>query len=160
MVEHGSKAGDDISKDLFVASSAKPLTRKLMIDKQVIEVNPAQTPAQIYGPKQQTYLPGGQRRHVNAEKNEELRMKSWRARLERFWISVLGGVALIAPMLVMALHNDRTTALAITSGSVFLFAIIFAIIIPAPPEVALTAVSAYAAVLIVFVGSTLPTSTQ
>jgi hypothetical protein len=54
---------------------------------------------------------------------------------------------------------DRTTALATTSGSVLLFAILFAAFMHMPPEVAIGAVSAYATVLVVFVGSTLPPAT-
>lgn len=70
-------------------------------------------------------------------------------------MSIFGGLALIAPMLTMALHDDHAAALAVTSGSVVFFAIIVAVFTPASPEVALGAVSAYAAGLVVFVGSTL-----
>jgi hypothetical protein len=170
MVEHAARTSDNISEDLFVASSAKLLNHKLMVSKQVIEEN-WESRCQPRPPKEgETYLPGGQRRHVNAQKEEEREKKeraleeerqkrSWQAKLERFWMSIFGGIALIAPMLLMALHNDRTTALATTSGSVLIFAIIVAVFTPAPPEVALGAVSAYAAVLVVFVGSTLSPAT-
>ena len=133
MVEHASSAADDISKDLFVASSANTLSHRLMLDKHVIEEGwngLRSQPGNLYA--NVTYLPGGQRRHVNAQKLEEVRRRSWQARLERFWVSIFGGIALIAPMLLMALHNDRTPALATTSDSVLLFAIIIAVLTPAP----------------------------
>lgn len=90
------------------------------------------------------------------DQEEERRKKSWQASLERFWISIFGGIALIAPVLLMALHDDRSTVMATTSGSILLLAIVIALFTPGPPEVAVGAVSAYAAVLVVVVGSTGP----
>jgi hypothetical protein len=69
------------------------------------------------------------------------------------------GIALIALMLKWSCMKDRNTALATTSGSAFLFAIIVAVFMPATPVVAVEAVAAYAAVLVVFVGSKLPPAT-
>jgi len=159
MCEHAAKAEDDIAKDLFVMDSANRLSHRLMIDADVIEgswqAHRKAQPLEVGI----TYLPGGQRRHLNANAEEDRRKKSWQAQLERFRMSMIGGIALIAPMLLMALHNDRTTALATTSVSVLIFASMIAVLTPASPEVALGAVSAYAAVLVVFVGTTLPPAT-
>lgn len=162
MVEHAERTDDDVSKDLFVISSKRWLDHTLMLNQGVIREDWTTTPT-----REPIYLPGGQRIHANAQKRKERNERqhaeekkrlerSLEAKWKRFWMSIFGGVALIAPMLLMVLHNDRTTALATTSGSVLLFAIIVAVFTEAPPDITIGAVSAYAAVLVVFVGSALP----
>lgn len=146
MVEHAARTDGDISRDLFVLSSAKPLSCKLMLGKTIIEEN-------VSEPRQDwEILPGWQRREL-------FRKRTWRARSERFGMAIFGGVALIAPMLLMVLHRDRTTALTTTSVSTLLFAVIVANFTTSQPEAAVGAVAAYAAVLVVFVGATLPAPT-
>jgi hypothetical protein len=173
MIEHAIKADKDISKDFFIASSGKQLSYNLMIEKGVIP--------ELYKPFCQPrfrsasghiypLLPGFQRRdeewsRIEAREKqrvaeEELnKKKTLQAQWDRFIMSIGGGLALIAPMLLMALQHSRTTALAATSGAVLLFAVIIAKFTTATPEVAVGAVAAYAAVLVVFVGSTLPPAT-
>lgn len=164
MVEHAAKTDGDIAKDLFVLSSKKELSHRLMQDKGAIEKG-----WELYcmpeAPKGgETYLPGGQRRRVNEEKDqlrrEEAKRKSVRARWERFGMGLFGGIALIAPMLLMVLHRDRTTALATTSASVILFAVAVAFLPLASPDLTIAVVAAYAAVLVVFVGASLPPPPQ
>ncbi|KAH8589755.1 hypothetical protein B0O99DRAFT_636160 [Bisporella sp. PMI_857] len=176
MIEHAEKTNGDISRDLFVASSAKWLGYTLMDGKGVIENGPEDD----YQPQSSEWrLPGWQRRHMNAEKRQALeeenakkqdaidkeneakekkrKEQSLEARFRRFWMSGFAGIALVGPMLLMVLHRDQTTALATTSVAVVLFTIIIAIAArTASPEVAVGAVAAYAAVLVVFVGSALP----
>jgi len=168
MVEHGAKTAGDVSKDFFVASSKHPLSHKLMQAYGLIEeieegfqlrCQPADLKS---GGVYQAYLPGKQRRFTRAEEDER---KTTEAKLQklydlwtRFWFSMLGGIGVIAPMLLMVLHQNRATALATASCSVFLFALVLAFTTKAPPEVAISAVAAYAAVLVVFVGSSLPPS--
>lgn len=66
---------------------------------------------------------------------------------------------LISPMLLMVLHSDRTTSLATTSVATMLFALALAI---SGRDLAgkdvLGAVAAYAAVLVVFVGTSITPS--
>jgi lipopolysaccharide export LptBFGC system permease protein LptF len=160
MVHHAEKTSDDISKDLFVVSSAKQLGYKMLTESGVIEGNWGTRCQPRPYKKNETYLPGGQRRFINATKrqevDEEMKKNKVSALWKRFWVSFFGGLALIAPMLLMVLHRDQTTALATTSGSVLLFACIVSLFTSATPEVAIGAVAAYAAVLVVFVGSVLP----
>lgn len=163
MVEHAAKTDGDIAKDLFIASSKNPLSYKLMQEKGLIEMGWESYCVPEEPKPGDTYLPGGQRRRVNEEKErlrqKEMRIKSSRARWERFGMGVFGGIALIAPMLLMVLHRDRTTALVTTSVSMILFAIIISFLPIASPDVALVAVATYAAVLVVFVGAALPQPT-
>lgn len=95
-----------------------------------------------YKHEQDERLPLGQRRSVN-----------FKATLERFLIALLGGIALVGPMLVMELHNDLPTKLTTTSVAVFLVAAFVAVYSTAPPEIIISVVAAYAAVLVVFVGA-------
>jgi hypothetical protein len=168
MVEHRAKAAGKASKDFFVACSKHPLNHKLMqaygLIKEIEEgfqlrCQPADPES---GGVYQEYLPGKQRRFTIAEEDDrktaEARWREWYALWTRFWFSMLGGVGVIAPMLLMVLHQNRATALATTSCSVFLFALVLAFATKAPPEVAVNAVAAYAAVLVAFVGSSLPPS--
>lgn len=74
--------------------------------------------------------------------------------LERFLMGMLGGLALIGPMLIMVLHNDRLTTLLTTSVATLLFAGALAYWRRSTSgETVLAMVAAYAAVLVVFVGS-------
>ncbi len=136
MVEHGAKKAGDASKDFFVASSKHPLSHKLMQTYGLIEeieegfqlrCQPADPGS---GGVYQQYLPGEQRRFTIAEEDErktsKARWREWYALWTRFWFSMLGGVGVIAPMLLMVLHQSRATALATTSCSVFLFALVLA----------------------------------
>ena len=74
---------------------------------------------------------------------------------ERLWMGLLGGLALIAPMLIMVLHKDLLTTLLTASVATVLFAGAMALLASETRgETVLAAVAAYAAVLVVFVGAT------
>lgn len=88
---------------------------------------------------------GGSRRAKN--KKEE-----YTAYLERTFMAVMGGTFLVGPMLVMVLHNTRTTSLVTTSICVFLFGLVVSYFLEKQMDV-LSATAAYAAVLVVFVGT-------
>jgi hypothetical protein len=89
-------------------------------------------------------------------------------------MAFVGGLSLIVPVLIMALHRSRETSLLVTSVAVTLFAIVLAVW----PLISrhfpwmkgrvdahdvlknkdvLTATAAYTAVLVVFVGASLST---
>ena len=75
----------------------------------------------------------------------------------RFYMAMFGGIALIGPMILMVLKTSLVTALVTVSLSVFLFGLALAIFFTdVGPETVLASVAGYAAVLVVFVG----TSTQ
>lgn len=73
--------------------------------------------------------------------------------LARFLVALVGGIALIAPMLVMLLPGvDRTRSIITTGVAVFLFALGVSVVVRAGNTEALIATTTYAAVLVVFVG--------
>lgn len=71
---------------------------------------------------------------------------------KRLAFSLVGGVFLIAPMWLMVLHNTKYTALVATSVSVVLCGMVTAWKLEQPHTV-LSTTAAYAAVLVVFVGT-------
>ncbi|KAH8786454.1 hypothetical protein F5882DRAFT_439140 [Hyaloscypha sp. PMI_1271] len=78
--------------------------------------------------------------------------------LQRLETSLLGGFAVVVPMLIMTLHPTLLTALLTTSLFVFAVAILIAVTMKtAEPKDVLGATAAYAAVLVVFVGTSTTT---
>jgi hypothetical protein len=74
----------------------------------------------------------------------------------RLTMGLFGGIALIVPMLIMALHPTRTTALVTTSLVTILFTVIVAFSArDSSGKDVLLVTAAYAAVFVVFVGSSL-----
>ena len=73
---------------------------------------------------------------------------------ERLVMAMFGGVALIAPMLIMTLHPSRNVSLITTSLATFIFALFLAVgATNSAGKDVLAATAAYAAVLVVFVGT-------
>ena len=70
----------------------------------------------------------------------------------RFVVAIFGGLSVIAPMLVMAIHPSQVKTLATASVAVIVFALILAWKSSARVETLLATTAAYAAVLVVFVG--------
>lgn len=76
--------------------------------------------------------------------------------LNRIRMALFGGVVVVAPMLVMALHRTLLTTLLTTSLVVLVVGLVLAWMMDtAEPKDILTATAAYAAILVVFVGTTL-----
>lgn len=75
-----------------------------------------------------------------------------KAFLERISMALLGGAFLIAPMLIMVLHDTRLTALFTSSAFVVSFGVAISFYLDKPFDV-LSGTAAYAAVLVVFVGT-------
>ncbi|KAK1751254.1 hypothetical protein QBC47DRAFT_391504 [Echria macrotheca] len=74
--------------------------------------------------------------------------------LDRLVMGLAGGTALIAPMLIMVLHKDLVTTLVTTTAATMLFAGALALLgTKLKGETVLASVAAYAAVLVVFVGT-------
>ena len=103
-------------------------------------------------------------KHKNANKNfreldkaaREARDKH-KASSERLWMGSFGGLALIVPMLIMVLHRSVHGSLIVTSVGTVLFAFSLALAARTLKGMdVLAATAAYAAVLVVFVGSSLP----
>ncbi|KIM96549.1 hypothetical protein OIDMADRAFT_148366 [Oidiodendron maius Zn] len=74
----------------------------------------------------------------------------------RFVMAIIGGLMLIIPMLIMTLVPSRLTSILTVSISVLIFSILVAIASTAKPQEVLGATAAYAAVLVVFVGTSAP----
>ncbi|KAE8441928.1 hypothetical protein EG329_004186 [Mollisiaceae sp. DMI_Dod_QoI] len=80
--------------------------------------------------------------------------RGWAAFLSRFYMALFGGLALIVPMLIMTLHESKVTSLVTTSVFVIAVAVLLAgFMEDADPKDILAATAAYAAVLVVFVGT-------
>lgn len=73
--------------------------------------------------------------------------------LTRLAFSVIGGIFLVAPMWLMVLNNTKYTALVTTSVSVLLWGMATAWKLEGGPLAVLSTTAAYAAVLVVFVGT-------
>lgn len=85
---------------------------------------------------------------------EKLRLRS---RQGRFLTAAFGGAFLIAPMWLMVLHKTRWTALISTTAFVVVFGIVMSASLREPEDV-LSSTAAYAAVLVIFVGTTMSDS--
>jgi Family of unknown function (DUF6594) len=80
-----------------------------------------------------------------------------KASSERLWMGSFGGLALIVPMLIMVLHRSLHGSLIVSSIGTVLFAFALALAARTLRGMdVLAATAAYAAVLVVFVGTSLP----
>jgi hypothetical protein len=73
--------------------------------------------------------------------------------LARFLIGTLGGCSLIVPMIIMVLHQSLTKSLITVSVAVVLFSLILSLVFKTNNQDTITATATYAAVLVVFVGT-------
>lgn len=97
--------------------------------------------------RHENILPGSSRNIHNLKTSASL---LW----DRLWMGVCGGLALIAPMLIMVLHNDEITSLVTTSVATMLFSLTLAYFGDnLKGQEVLACVAAYAAVLVVFMGT-------
>jgi hypothetical protein len=74
-------------------------------------------------------------------------------RSARFIVAFVGGAALIVPVLIMSFHATKANKLTTLSVAVLLFAIAMAVVFRATNAETLVAIATYAAVLVVFVGT-------
>ena len=97
-------------------------------------------------------------RELDQKGREERARKN--AFTQRIIMAMYGGAALIGPMLIMTLHPSKNTNLITVSVATFLFALVLAFVArDSAGKDVLASTAAYAAVLVVFVGTSLtPTS--
>lgn len=88
----------------------------------------------------------------NATRTSTIRKEMIEQYTRNVGMDMTGGAFLIGPMLVMVLHPGLTTSLITTSVCVFAFDLVMAVSLTAPFDV-LSATAAYAAVLVVFIGT-------
>ena len=74
-------------------------------------------------------------------------------------MAISGGVFLVAPMLIMVLHPTLVTSLVTSFVFVFVFSVTAAYFLDKPFDV-LSGTAAYAAVLVVFVGTSVGTGRE
>jgi len=87
---------------------------------------------------------------------KKLKLTSTMTRFATFTISLMGGVSLIVPMVVLIYTTPISIKIVIISISVLAFAAMLAVFTRAKNQELLVATAAYAAVLVVFVGSSSP----
>ena len=91
---------------------------------------------------------GGWRHRTATQENAKQNL------LQRVQMALFGGVAVVAPMLIMVLHKTQLTALVTTSVFVVAVGLVLAWVMrEAAQKDIMTATAAYAAVLVVFVGA-------
>lgn len=91
---------------------------------------------------------------IKIDKLEDPRVFALVAFYTRLIMAIFGGLALVAPMLIMTLHPTRLTLLLTTSSFVFTVGVVLAWSMDtAEPKDIIGATAAYAAVLVIFVGS-------
>lgn len=89
---------------------------------------------------------------LGGSRNAANKKEAFEQFLQRVGMAFIGGVFLIGPMLLMVLHKSRTTTLVTTSFCVFAIGLVFSVYLEKPFDV-LSATAAYAAVLVVFTGT-------
>jgi len=92
-------------------------------------------------------------RGTTREKAEKVRERAteFHMALKRFCFAILGGLAIIIPILIIALGDVPTKTMVTISVAIFLFALAVAWASTTSPENLLGATAAYAAVLMVFI---------
>lgn len=73
--------------------------------------------------------------------------------IARFIIGVLGGGALLGPMIIMTFHKSQTARLITVSVAVLIFGFLLSVSTKAANQEILGATAAYAAVMVVYIGS-------
>lgn len=96
---------------------------------------------------------------VGGTRDGNLRQSWAKAFRQRLGVAAVGGILLIAPMWLMVLHRTLYTALVSTSVFVSIFGLMMALFLEGLKDV-LSSTAAYAAVLVVFVGLTVPNNTS
>lgn len=149
MQQYAANCGEDDENDPFYLKSSKELDRLAMEEAKLIpaHVLPA-GPLPIARDHDHPMLPGVARTAaIKAEKSKHL--------LSRFSMAPAGGLSLVVPVLVMANIPGKTSSLVTTCVAMLIFAISITIGTDLKADQVLGATAAYAAVLVVFVGTSL-----
>lgn len=144
----GEKRTLDFEKDPFKLVTSKALDNKIIEEADITlpirrdHLRYLQKPHDSNSPQ----LPGDSRAHI-------IRQREVEAIVKRFGVALVGGMALLIPMLIMVLHKDLLTTLLTVSVAVIIFSVLVAIYSHQTTSEILTLTAAYAAVLVVFVGA-------
>ncbi|KAH9223720.1 hypothetical protein DL95DRAFT_379735 [Leptodontidium sp. 2 PMI_412] len=150
MVKYSSKGKSDPSLDPFVFTSANLLEKRLMSDAGLVKLRSREIKHVDTAIKEgNAFLPpitAGTRLAYNQDmRNSE--------RWDRLYMALFGGIAVVGPMLIMVLYKHQLSSILTVSVCVFLFGLWMAFFSTGNPETVLAAVAAYAAVLVVFIGT-------
>lgn len=88
-------------------------------------------------------------------RNEANRATDRKNKLSRFAMSTLGGLLLVVPMLIMANIPGKIPSLVTTCVALVIFSALVTLLTELGPHEILATTAAYAAVLVVFVGTSL-----
>jgi hypothetical protein len=155
MAERMAKARDEEEDDPFQLATVNLLDLCSMRDAGLVPTNDGPSLEVLYGRAEDrdnyeqriNILPG-------ASRHSRQDIVTKRQYLERLGMGLAGGTALIIPMLIMVLRNDLITTLVTTAVATMLFAGALALLgTRLKGETVLASVAAYAAVLVVFVGT-------
>ena len=137
--------------DLTYLHSEQPGIAALMSDAGLLGIHGVQTSSAPDLPK----IPKNWDFHSTQVEDERARRRRKSEEFSRrLLMAAFGGAALIGPMLIMTLHPTRVTKLVTTSAFVIVVAVLLAYIMTdATPKDVIGATAAYAAVLVVFVGT-------
>ena len=137
---------EEFLRNLLYIKDAKD--HAILLDAGIIHPDPSQGNEQYY-PRVYNYTGEGGSRH-----RKDTAIQQTREFLNRVKMALFGGIALVAPMLIMTLHPTELTTLLTTSIFVLVVAVILAWYMKeADKKDILAATAAYAAVLVVFVGA-------
>ena len=134
-------------QDLLYLNAGKSSDLAIMMDANLIKEYAEKPRLNV-----SNYIGEGGRFH-----KQDTRQRSREDLLNRIRMALFGGVVVVAPMLIMTLHRTLLTTLLTTSLFVLAVGLVLAWSMDsAEPKDILTATAAYAAILVVFVGTTLP----
>ncbi|KAK4442520.1 hypothetical protein QBC34DRAFT_24554 [Podospora aff. communis PSN243] len=155
MAERLQQAGDDEEDDPFQISTSKLLDLCSMYDANLVPMKDGPSWGILFSSavdkedyeRRSNILPG-------ASRHDRHNVMTRKLYLERLGMGLVGGLALIIPMVIMVLQKDLVTTLITTSVATMLFAGGLALLgTRLKGETVLASVAAYAAVLVVFVGT-------
>lgn len=150
MQDYAARFSNNDEQDPFYLKSSKTLERQAMKDAGLIPdfMDPKGDLPRTRDNPRNPILPGRARSVANeAAKAESL--------VVRFLMAAVGGLALIVPVLVMSFFPGRNVSLVTTSVAMLVFAAVITLGTKLAPDQVLGATAAYAAVLVVFVGTSL-----
>lgn len=150
MQECAARYPEDDERDPFYLKSTKVLQRQAMEDAGLIP-NHMQPKGRLPGTldrARSAELPGMARSMANEKARTDRLMV-------RFLMAMTGGLALLIPMLVMTYFPGKNVSVVTTSVAMLIFAAAITLGTQLAPDQVLGATAAYAAVLVVFVGTSL-----
>lgn len=152
MQECAARHGGDDERDPFYLKTSKTLERNVLAAAGLIpkHINPPGTLPKARD-ADVPELPGFGR---NAENLAQETEKFW----IRFSMASLGGLALVVPMLIMANVPGKIASLVTTCVAMVIFAVGITWLTKLAADQMLAATAAYAAFLVVFVGTSLDSS--